>query len=79
MAHGPQELAWIDKLPHNLTVSEVAEVIRTSVKTVRRRIEQGRLRACKLTEGGSARVLVPREEIRRLFTEAGAPTSCPRT
>ena len=69
-AEALEELSWIDALPPYLTLQEVAKHTRTSVKTVRRRIDEKRLRACKLTEGGSARVLVPRSEIRRIFVEA---------
>jgi len=47
-----------------LTLREVADVLRTSVKTVRRRIDQGKLISVK--EGGGRRVW--RSELRRYLS-----------
>jgi len=63
-------LDWVDDLPLNLTIAEVAEIIRRSKRTVRRYIDLGLLKAVRLRHGGSAAVLVPRTEIRRIFEES---------
>lgn len=63
-------LEWINDLPHNLTLREFAREIRRSDKTVRRWIQMGLLRSIKIRDGGSARVLIPRCELKRLIEEA---------
>lgn len=64
------DLSWVDELPANLTISEFAKVTRTSIKTVRRRIKAGLVRATRLRTAGSSRVLIPRSELRRFLQEA---------
>lgn len=64
------DLAWIDELPPLLTLQEVARFTRTSTKTIRRRISQGRLPVCRLAHGGSARVLIHRSAF-KLMLEQG--------
>ena len=59
--HDPDEL---------LGVAEAARALRCSSRTVRRMVATGRLRAAKLGDGGSSRVLIARAEVRRLLREA---------
>jgi excisionase family DNA binding protein len=64
-AAGPAPLARA-----RLTVVETAEILRCSPRQVRRLIAVGRLRAAKLGQGGSSRVLISRGDIDRLLAEA---------
>lgn len=58
------------ELPTLCTLAEAAKALRSSPRTVRRLLAAGRLRAAKLSLGGSARVLVPRVELERLVRES---------
>jgi excisionase family DNA binding protein len=61
----------IDQLPVHLTQAETAEVLRLSVRSINRLIEQGRLKGLKLTRGlGGGRVVVTRDELKRFLAEA---------
>lgn len=62
------DFSWIDRLPFNLVIEEVAKICRCSTKTIRRKIDLGLLKAVRLRHGGSSRVLIPRSEIERLFS-----------
>ena len=58
------------ELPHFLTLSEVAACYREDIRTTRRRVASGQLRAIRLP--GSRRLLFTDEEVRRL-AEANTP------
>ena len=53
-----------DDLPEFLTVSEVAKLMRVTIRTVRRRIAEGELRAVKF--GGALRI--PRDALLEALT-----------
>jgi excisionase family DNA binding protein len=61
--------AWVTDatahLPPLLRINEVGAALRTHVRTVRRLIAAGRIRALRSREAGSSRVLVPRAEVAR--------------
>ena len=54
-----------DQEPNSYTVEEAAEKLRISVKTVRRRVEAGRIARIP----GIGRVRIPRAEMQRLLNE----------
>jgi excisionase family DNA binding protein len=60
---------WIEDatrdLPALLLVGEAGAALRAHPRTIRRMIAAGRLQAVRSREGGSSRVLVPRDSIRR--------------
>jgi excisionase family DNA binding protein len=49
-----------------LTVEEAAKLLKCSTRSVRRYIEQGRLRASRATHGGGSRVLISRDSVEEL-------------
>ena len=53
-----------------LSVSEAADLLRCSARSVRRMLSTGRLRASKLASGGSSRLLIARAEVERLLRES---------
>jgi len=59
-----------DAMPLNLLVPEAAEIMRCSVTTIRRRIEDGMLQA--ICGGKGSAVLIPRTEILRFMIERPA-------
>jgi excisionase family DNA binding protein len=71
MDKGQQEV-WVEQilegLPPLLDLKETAAVLRCSTRSVRRRVEDGRLRALRTAEGGSGRLLVPKSELKRLLS-----------
>ena len=69
---------WIDnivaKLPDVCTLAEASQAVRLSRRTLSRLIRAERIKAARLTEGGSSRVLIPKEEIAKLLRSmAGEP------
>lgn len=50
-----------------LTVTEVAELLRISVKTVRRLLRSGRLHSTRIDPSGSSRHLIERFEIEQFM------------
>lgn len=69
---------WIDnlvaKLPDVCTLAEASKAVRLSRRTLTRLIRAERLKAARLTDGGSSRVLIPKEELAKLLhSMAGEP------
>jgi len=69
--------AWVGEAlegqPALMTVPEVCSTIRTSRRNLYRLIASARLESLKQTEGGSSRLLIPRESVERyLLALAGA-------
>lgn len=48
-----------------LSVDDAARALNTSASTIRRLVSVGRLRATKLSTGGSSRLRIPRSEVER--------------
>lgn len=65
-------LAFIADLPALLTKREVAKLLRMSERSVDRYVTRGRLRVIKLHAGagGSARVLISRDELARFLEQS---------
>ena len=51
------------KLPEEMTIDELAEGLKISPTTVRRRFVQGRIKAEKLTKDGTRKWIVKRDEV----------------
>lgn len=74
----PFESDWardvVAKLPRLATISETAEALRMSTRTVSRLLAQGRLNAVRTgVGGGSSRVLSARVEIARFLRRLHEP------
>jgi excisionase family DNA binding protein len=52
------------------TVKEAADVLRCSPRHLRKLIAVGRLKVTRLTQGGSARIRIPKSEIERILRES---------
>jgi excisionase family DNA binding protein len=55
------------------TADEAANALRTSPRTIKRMIADGRLTAVRARESGSSRVLIPRAEISRYLLGLASP------
>jgi excisionase family DNA binding protein len=56
-----------------LTVAELAEIVRCSEPTIRRRIADGSLRAVKLGRGRNSAVRIPRTALDKWLATAAEP------
>ncbi|MCB9893535.1 MAG: helix-turn-helix domain-containing protein [Planctomycetes bacterium] len=63
--------AAIKELPPILTLSEAAEFMRLSTRTLRRLIAAGRLQTTKADSSRNGKVLVPRASIQRVLSGEG--------
>lgn len=68
-ARKPQAPAHVAALPEFVLIEEAAIALRRHARTLRRDIACGRIRTVRLGTGGSARILIPREEITRLIAD----------
>lgn len=62
----------LDALPAVLSVAMVASLLGVCARTIRRWIAEGRLPAARTARGGSGRLLIRAESLRRFLDEGTA-------
>ena len=59
--------ALVEGLPKLVPAAKAGELLAVSTRTLRRWVNVGKIRALKTAPGGSGRVLIPRDEIKRIL------------
>ena len=62
-------LAALDELPQILTAKQAADAVGVSVVTIRRRIQEGALRAVRTQSGRGGRYRILKLDVAQLFVE----------
>lgn len=68
----PRRHLQVEDLRPLSDIAEVADILNTSTKTIRRLVARRKLVPARLAEGGSSKLLFPKREVLRLVAELGA-------